>query len=189
MNKICFETIKVKDKFLLHVEYHQKRVDWTRRNLYGFKDRLDLNSLHVEIENGALRVDYDEVIREVTCREVPQREFKKFRVVSSDISYDFKYANRDELNSLKQQGFDDVIIASNGFLKDTTIANIALKLENQWFTPLEPLLLGTTRARLIKSGFLKTREIRIEDLKNMQNFAIMNSLLDFKICENVRIDF
>jgi 4-amino-4-deoxychorismate lyase len=189
MLKTCFETIRVKEKKLLHVEYHQKRVDYTRKNLFGLDERLDLKSLHVEIEDGALRVDYDEFIQNVTCREIPKREFKKFKVQSSDIEYKFKYTNRDELNSLKQNNYDDIIISNEGVLKDTTIANIALMLDGEWFTPIEPLLFGTTRDRLIRSGFLKQKELKIDDLKNMQNFAIMNSLLDFKICKNIRIDF
>ena len=178
----CFETIKVENGKLLNIKYHQQRVDRTREFL-GFNDKLELQEENFNLPqkgNFRLRVDYNKEIKSFTCRPFTCREFKEFRVVESDIEYAYKYANRDELDALKEDD-KEIIIIKNGFLTDTSIANIALRVDGVWLTPKTPLLQGTTRARLIDSGFLKCENLTLKDLKNAQNFAIMNALIDFKI--------
>ena len=102
-----------------------------------------------------------------------KREFKEFIIVESDIEYRHKYANRDEIDALKVDE-TEIIIVKDGFLTDTSIANIAIRVDGIWLTPKTPLLQGTTRARLIERGFLKCEDLTIEDLKKAQNFALMN---------------
>jgi len=185
----CFETIKVKNGKLLNLEYHQKRVDYTRK-FFGLKDKLELKKQSFKLPQKGdfrLRIDYDKDIRSFTCKAFTCREFKEFKVVEADIEYDYKYANREELDALKEDD-SEIIIVKNSFLTDTTIANIALQKEGIWLTPKTPLLKGTTRARLIDTGFLKCEDLTIEDLKKAQNFAIMNALIDFRIIRNTRID-
>ncbi|HIP30797.1 MAG TPA: hypothetical protein EYG93_05585 [Sulfurospirillum arcachonense] len=179
---ICFETIKIENGKLLNLKYHQQRVDYTRKFL-GFNDKLELKEQNFNLpQNGEfrLRVDYDKEIKSFTCRPCTCREFKEFRIVKSDIEYDCKYANRDELDALKVDE-KEIIIVKNGLLADTTIANIAIRVDGIWLTPKTPLLLGTTRARLIDSGFLKCADLTLIDLKKAENFAIMNALIDFKV--------
>ena len=185
----CFETIKVEDGKLLNLEYHQKRVDYTRE-FFGFKDKLELKKQSFELPQKGefrLRIDYDKEIKSFTCKEFKKREFKEFKIIESDIEYSYKYTDREQLDALKRDD-QEIIIVKNGFLTDTTIANIALKKEGIWLTPKTPLLKGTTRARLIDEGFLKCEDLTMEDLKKAQNFAIMNALIDFRILRNTRID-
>ena len=185
----CFETIRVKDGKLLNLEYHQKRVDYTRE-FFGFKDKLELKKQSFELPQKGefrLRIDYDKEIKSFTCKEFKKREFKEFKIIESDIEYSYKYTHREQLDALKRDD-KEIIIVKNGFLTDTTIANIALKKEGIWLTPKTPLLKGTTRARLIDEGFLKCEDLTMEDLKKAQNFAIMNALIDFRILRNTRID-
>jgi len=62
---ICFETIKVKDGKLLNLEYHQKRMDYTRE-FFGFKDKLELNKQGFDLPQKGefrLRVDYGKEIK------------------------------------------------------------------------------------------------------------------------------
>lgn len=179
---MCFETLKVENGKLLNLKYHQKRVDRTRK-LLGSKGKLELKEQNFNLpQNGEfrLRVDYEEEIKSFTCRPFTCRKFKEFRIVESDIEYAYKYVNRDALDALKVDE-KEIIIVKNGLLTDTTIANIALHVDGVWLTPKTPLLQGTTRARLIDSGFLKCADLTLIDLKNAQNFAIMNALIDFKI--------
>lgn len=180
----CFETIKVEDGKLLNLEYHQKRVDYTRE-FFGFEDKLELKKQSFELPQRGefrLRVDYDKEIKSFTCKEFKSRAFKEFKIVKSDIEYNYKYANREELDALKEDD-KEIIIVKNGFLTDTTIANIALQKEGCWLTPKTPLLRGTTRARLIDSGFLKCENLTLTDLKKAENFAIMNALVGFYIVQ------
>lgn len=181
-DKLCFETIKVKNGKLLNLKYHQKRVDYTRKYL-GFKDKLNFENYDFNLPlkgSFRLRVDYEKSIKSFTCKELIHREFKEFKIVNSDLEYEYKYANRDKLDALKTDE-KEIIIIKNGLLTDTTIANIALKVDGVWLTPKTPLLKGTLRARLIDEGFLKCEDLTIEDLEKAQNFAIMNALIDFKI--------
>jgi len=180
-SKICFETIKVENGELLNLKYHQNRIDKTR-SFFGFKKELEIKEYNFELPHKGtfkLRIDYAEEIISSTCRDVICREFKEFKVVESNINYEYKYADRRELDALKVDQ-KEIIILKDGLLTDTSIANIALHIDGVWLTPIAPLLKGTTRARLIDSGFLKCADLRVEDLKKAQNFAIMNALIDFK---------
>jgi len=58
-----------------------------------------------------------------------------------------------------------------------------LQKEGCWLTPKTPLLRGTTRARLIDSGFLKCENLTLTDLKKAENFAVMNALVGFYIVQ------
>lgn len=187
---VCFETLKVKDGKILNLKYHQKRVDKTR-DFFGFKGKLELeeNSFNLPQKGEfRLRIDYSKEIKSFTCKEFTCREFKEFRVLKSDIEYDYKYANRDELDALKTDE-KEIIIVKNGLITDTTIANIAIRVESDWLTPKTPLLKGTTRARLVDEGFLKCADLTLEDLEKAENFAIMNALIDFKIVKKASIEF
>jgi 4-amino-4-deoxychorismate lyase len=189
LNSHFFETIRVKDGELLHMKYHQKRVNSTRE-FFGFKEELEFEESIFNLPTKGefrLRVDYAEVIISSTCREFTCREFRDFKIVESDIEYAHKYANRDELDALMVDE-KEIIIAKDGLLRDTTIANIALHVDGVWMTPKNPLLRGTTRARLMRSGFLKSKNLTIRDLEKAENFAIMNALIDFKIVKKARIE-
>lgn len=190
---LCFETIKLVDGELLNLEYHQKRLDKSRK-AFGYDERLSLKEYLKELPKEGtyrVRVDYGESFENFTYKEYKQRDFTSFKVINAEIDYKFKYVNREELKRAFEQknGCDDVIIIQNDEIKDTTIANIALLINNQWYTPIRPLLEGTTRNRLIKEGFLKEQKLDINSIKIAQKFAIMNALLGFTIIENIRIDF
>ncbi len=188
---LCFETIKIEDGVLKNLEFHQKRVDKTRFELFGYSDNLYLKSEIKDIPQKGifrLRVDYKKEIESFTCKEYVSRDISSFKLINSNISYDYKYANRDSLNALLQENYDDIIIIKNGLISDTSIANIAISIDGVWLTPTKPLLYGTTRARLLKSGFLKCENLSIEDLEKAENFAIMNSLIGFKTIKNIMID-
>ncbi len=179
---LCFETIKVENGKLLNIKYHQQRVDYTR-SFFGFTDKLELKKQILNLPKKGefrLRIDYAKTLEGFTCKEFLKREFKEFKIVESDIEYRHKYANRDEIDALKVDE-TEIIIVKDGFLTDTSIANIAIRVDGIWLTPKTPLLQGTTRARLIERGFLKCEDLTIEDLKKAQNFAIMNALIDFKV--------
>ena len=84
---------------------------------------------------------------------------------------------------------DEVIIEKEGYLTDITIANIAFYDGEQWFTPENPLLKGTMRAKLIDEGFLHKREIRKKDLDNYTQVALINAMIGFKILNHFNIHY
>jgi len=109
------------------------------------------------------------------------RIIEKIAVIEADISYPHKYLDRSALESLltKAKGYDEVLIMQNGLLSDTTIANIALRRNGQWFTPSTPLLPGTTRARLLTEGKLILQEIHYKDFNQYDGLALMNAMIGF----------
>ncbi len=181
-----FETIKVRNGKLLNLEYHQQRVDYTRK-FFGFTDKLELKNCNFnlpKIGEFRLKIDYAGDIKSFICKEYIKKELKSFKIVYSDIKYDYKYSNRKELNQLFDEKYDDIIIVKNTLLCDTSIANIALSIDGIWLTPKSPLLRGTTRARMLKNGYLIEKDLNENDLKKANEFAIMNALRDFEIITN-----
>ncbi len=126
-------------------------------------------------------------IESIEIFPIKKRDFKKFKIVYSDINYNFKYLNREKLNSLKKSNFDEIIIVKNSLITDTTISNIAFFDGKIWLTPKYPLLKGTKREELIKKGILKTENIHTSDLKYFKKIALINAILGFYIIDKFDI--
>ena len=185
-----FETILIKDNKAQNLHYHQLRIDKTFDQVYNSKSFF-LQDILIDLpKNARCKVIYSHESFGIKFSKITKREFKKFKIVDSDMSYQFKSTNRDMLDEFKDRykEYDDIIISSNKKLKDTSIANIALFIDNMWFTPKEDLLQGTTKMRLLDSGFLKKRVLFVDDLKKCKKFAIMNAIIGFKQIEGYRFD-
>ena len=188
---LLLETIKIEDGEVSNLSYHQARCDESRKALFNLTDRLDLSSLIQAPPKGLYRcrILYDEKIHSIEYIPYSPKEIHTLKIIASDLEYDHKYANRDALNKLlqTQPDVDDILIEKHGYLTDTTIANIAFYDGKQWFTPEKPLLKGTMRAKLLDVGFLHTKKIKKEDLKNYTQVALMNAMIGFKILNNFTI--
>jgi len=73
----------------------------------------------------------------------------------------------------------ELIFVKDGLISDSSIANVACLIHNQWLTPKKPLLLGTTRARLLDEKKLTTADISVEDFKSSDKIAFFNALTGF----------
>ena len=188
---LLLETIKIEEGQASNLIYHQKRFDRSRRALFGLSESINLSSL-LNAPSKALyrcRIVYDKEIHSVEYIPYHVKEIQKLKVVSADIDYTYKYADREVFNRLLQAhpAYDEIIIEKEGYLTDTTIANIAFYDGKQWFTPEESLLQGTMRAKLLDEGFLQKREIKHTDLKNYTHVALMNAMIGFKILNHIDI--
>ncbi len=187
------ETIKIKDGKIYNIEYHNRRVDRSRFELFGIDSKIDLRDyIAPPRDNGIFRcrVIYNRSdIVSVEYIPYKKREFKSFRVIKSEIKYKYKYANRDELNRLKERYFkySDIIIEKSGLLTDISIANIAFFDESRWITPKNPLLRGTIREKLIDNNKILEKNIKSENLKHFSHFALMNAMIGFQIIKNITI--
>ncbi len=115
------------------------------------------------------------------------KKITSLRLIHDDtIDYSSKYSDRNALNKHfeARDGCDDILIVKNGALTDTTIANIALLINNQWLTPKSPLLEGTTRARLIDEGKIIPAHLNLSDLRKAPKIALMNAMTGFIEMEN-----
>lgn len=155
----------------------------------GSKTLFDLKSLVTPPKSGLYRCRfiYDADTYRIEYHPYTFRKITSLRLITDDtVHYPLKYTYRDGLNSLfdRRDASDDVLIVKDGILKDTTIANIALLIDEKWLTPQTPLLYGTTRARLIDEGYLIPTVLTPDDIANARKVALMNAMVGFVVIEN-----
>ena len=188
---LLLETIKCKDGTISHLAYHQQRCDKSRKELYGTTDSLDLKSVIIPPKNGLYRcrIIYAKNIQSIEYIPYIEKEIHTLQIVASSLDYHLKYANRDTFTTLlhTHNNVDEILIEKNGYLTDTSIANIAFYDGEQWVTPAIPLLKGTMRQKLLDEGFLQTRNIKKEDLTHYTQVALTNAMIGFKILKNINI--
>ena len=179
-----FESIKCDDYEVFHLEYHNKRISNT-----VFLN-LDLNE-YVYAPNKKLlkcKVVYNEEgIKEVTFASYVKRDIKSFKLIyNDDIQYSKKSVNRKEIESLflQKENADEIIIVKNGYITDTSIANIAVFDGTSWLTPKQPLLYGTTRNRLLDCKEIFEANITVDMLLNSKKIALLNAMIDMDIKED-----
>ncbi len=171
-----------------HLSYHQQRLDLTLQK-FNLHAHYNLSELIAPPDETLYRCRflYDDVNYSVEYHPYIQKKITSLRLIQDNtLEYSSKYANRDGLNKLfaARNGCDDVLIIKNNYLTDTTIANIALFINNQWLTPEIPLLRGTTRSRLIDEGKIVPANITISDALNAPKIALMNAMIGFIEMEN-----
>ena len=186
------ETICIRDGQPMHLDWHQHRVNATIAHFYPDLPIEDSTFPLVEIlstcdipQEGLFRcrILYD--INAITIEFFPYapRLIKTLRLIEAPAGYDYryKYADRNILEDLfSQRGdADDILLTRDGWITDTSIANIAFRKDNRWYTPSIPLLAGTTWKRLVSIGILIPRPIHQEDLLRFDAFRIFNAMNDW----------
>jgi len=189
VNKKFLETIKIEDGRIFNLPYHQLRLE---RALVKNVLRLD-EILNPPKEQGVFRcrVVYDEERYEIGYYPYTKRSVERLKLVyDNTIVYDKKYFDRSTLEKLftYKASADDILIVKNGLITDTSIANCAFLYKGEWLTPKEPLLRGTTRARLLDEGKIKEVELRVEDILKFEGMALMNAMIDFDIIRFKKIE-
>ena len=179
------ETIKIEDGKIYNLSYHQDRLDNSQKDIFDNYQSINLNSIIKPPSKGLYRcrVVYNIELIKIEYILYRPKKIESIKIIDSDIDYKYKYENREDLNSLLDINFDEVIIVKDNLITDTTISNIALFDGDSWITPKTPLLKGTQRAKLIDKKFLKEKNIRVDELKNYQNIAIINAMIGFKILD------
>ncbi len=185
------ETIKTEEGKIANLSYHQERCTKSRKALFNVEEALSLASVIKAPPLGVwrCRIHYAQHIKSIEYIPYVAKTIHVLKITPSTLNYTHKYAERSALSSLleNQPYADDIIIEKEGYLTDTTIANIAFYDGSQWWTPRKPLLEGTTRQRLLDNGFLKTKDISIQDLKHYTQVALMNAMIGFDILKNIHI--
>lgn len=98
-----------------------------------------------------------------------------------DVGLYHKTTRRDRYDKARKSapGVDDVLLINDqGFVTESTIANIALRFGDVWITP--PLnagcLPGTYRAELLARGDIEVAPIPVGDLESADDIALINSV-------------
>lgn len=130
------------------------------------------------------RVLYGREIEEITYAPYQMRAVSSLRLIAADaVDYTYKSTNRNELNALyaRRGVADDVLIVKNGYLTDTSIANVALYDDKMkvWCTPSRPLLRGTRRAELMDKKIIVERDIPQVHLGEYSKIMLFNAMIDW----------
>lgn len=185
------ESIKFQDGKHYNLPYHEERMARSLCSLYGVDRRIDLSvylDQHPRPDKGLYkcRLTYDHRSHEVTYVPYEPKSIKRVKaVIDDDISYAFKFQDRQSIDRLFQRrgDCDDVLIVKNGMVTDCSFSNIVFWNGEAWFTPSTPLLKGTMRQKLIDEKKIACREIRAQDIRSFQTFRIINAMLEFSSAE------
>jgi 4-amino-4-deoxychorismate lyase len=178
------ETIKCKNGKLFNLEFHQERFDLARKNYFGVKDKILLKDYLTVPQNYSTgifkcRLTYSKTIEKIEFISHQYREINRLKlVVDNSINYSFKYSNREKLNNLFElrENCDDIIIVKNEFITDSSSSNLVFWDGNNWWTPQEPLLAGTQRARLLAEGKIFECNILLHDISKYKTVGLINAM-------------
>ncbi len=189
---LLFETIKVFDKKAFNLAYHQIRMQKSIKDIFNLKKSFDLEKYINPPSKNFYRckIIYSKKIEEILFFEYKPKKVKKFKLIKSNIEYNYKFLDRSQIDALfeKREEADEIIIVKEGKITDTSIANIAFFDGKIWITPKKPLLKGTTRARLLNNKKIFAKDIFVKEIKFMKKIAIMNALIGFKVLDNFKIE-
>lgn len=180
------ESIKVEDQKIFLKELHQKRMNDTFSN-FGKECKIDIYSLFLNLEHDEdglykFRIEYD-LENQFKTQVIPYviSELDDFElVIDNEIDYNFKSADRTQLQNLKNKSHaDEIIIVKNNQITDTSYSNLLFLKDKTWFTPKSYLLNGIMRQNLLKLKKIKEAEITLDNIKEFSHFQLINALNDF----------
>lgn len=185
-----FETIKVENGKLFNLEFHNERLNRTRKELFNDRTVIDLKQ-RIEIPPQAqntlfkCRVVYKEEIEKVEWEEYRFRNIERLKIVHhNEIEYHYKFYDRRIFDKLKQETKcsenEEILIIKNSFVTDTSYTNIIFNDGERWITPNTPLLKGVEREKLLKEKKILEHEIKIEQIKNYKSVKLINVFNDFE---------
>jgi len=180
------ETIKICNRSVCNIDYHNQRFNHARSRLFGRKDFIDLSDFIIvpdEVDNGIYkcRIVYSEKIETIEFMPYTIRNISSLKLITdNDIDYPHKYQNRGAIDELflRRGCCDDILIVRNNRLSDTSYCNIALFDGYKWYTPEHPLLSGTKRQKLIDEKIVLCNDIKASDFRNYREVSVFNALIE-----------
>lgn len=192
------EAIKLKDGKLYNLPYHQERLDKTQIRFGGTKIDLSeiLSDIPIYAQTGLFkcRVEYGYSVEKIEFIPYSFRKILRVGIVIDDsIDYNFKYTNRENLDSLlKKSGCDDIIIVKQGLITDASSSNLVFRSTEGLFTPESYLLQGTKRQHLIEKRVIVEKRITIDDISSYSHIHFINAMIDIEddiFIETERVSF
>ena len=194
---LCIETIAVENRQFKNLKYHEARLNKTRNELWGYRDKWDLSAMIVvpdSVTNDLhkCRLAYGYEIDAIKWEPYSARTINKIqRVYHHSVDYSYKYDQRPELNLLYDQrkDADEILIIKQGMVTDAFYYNVAFFDGNKWYTPDTFLLPGTQRAFLLDSGIIKEAVIREEDIIKYSHIKLFNAMVDWGNAEVLDVKY
>ncbi len=189
-----FETIKYENGEFHLLDYHQRRFDSTRSKF--FPNASSINLLEV-LHEGPIPKDtlqrckliYGEKIMAINFYDYQLAEHKSVEIIDAGgFEYSYKYLDRLFFEQHIKGDMQDIWLLKDGFLTDSSYANIALFDGSSWVTTEQVLLAGVKRQFLLDKGFLNKRSLKISDLVHFEKIAFLNAMRDFEIVYKFLLD-
>jgi 4-amino-4-deoxychorismate lyase len=182
-----FESIKIKNGEVFHLDLHQQRMNRAVQDLYSLNCAPCLKDVFAsnDIPDDGIykcRVFYGRDIDGFKIQKYFPKEISSLKIIYNDtIEYFHKYANRDEISYLLAQkgDADDIIILKDNLITDASYANLIFYDGLKWITPAKPLLKGIQREYLLSIDKISISDITIDDVRNFEKLALINAMLDF----------
>jgi 4-amino-4-deoxychorismate lyase len=196
---LLFETIKIENGRPCHLPWHLMRIRRSMEALFGCSVPFippgdknnngisplligeELDMFHLPKELYKCRMIYTLGIIDIQIAPYKKKNPQTFRLIECDeADYKFKFLDRADIEELynKRDGADDIIIVKNGYITDTSVANLVFFDGKQYLTPDTPLLEGTCRARLIDEKKIIPARITPQDLKKFRSFQPINAMCE-----------
>lgn len=195
---LLLETIKVANRKLVNIAYHNARLNVSRRTLLNANSEWDLSTIvqipdYLSETTYKCRVEYGQDIDFVEFVPYKRRVIKKLYLIqSNEISYSHKYVQRDAFNHLKLQIGDpennDILIIKNGLITDTSYSNIVFFDGKCWITPDTPLLEGTKRKFYLNHQIIHEKKIRQDNIKQFSHARLINAMIDLDESVDIPIE-
>lgn len=189
------ETIKIRQGEWVNLDLHQRRLQSSRRHLWGELAPLDIArevSIPSQFCSGVVkcRIFYGKQLGEVDFEPYYRKEVRSLQAIAcSPFDYHLKFRDRHKLEMLYvlRGQCHEILLVINGMVTDTSYSNVAMFDGICWYTPQRPLLMGTQRDLLIRRGILLPRPIHIEDLAKYKKVVLINAMLEFQPDDYIRI--
>ena len=143
-----FETIKYHNGEFFLLDYHEERMNRTRRETIGENEPVSLlANIKFRPEDDQLyrcKVRYKKSIQTVDYFPYSLAVHKSIEIKDAG-NYDYSYKSTDRkflLDAVEASEQDEVLFVKNGFITDTSYCNVILHDGHQWVTPSTYLLKG-----------------------------------------------
>lgn len=183
---LFIESILIKNGKPQNLKWHQERVEKTFKQFFPNRhpiillDAINPND-YLDTNSQKCRITYSYEIQKIEYEDTIPKTINSLKIIKSeDFDYKYKYANRKiiELLHSKRENCDDIIISINGFIKDSSFANIVVFDGDNYYTPDPPLLYGTKRAQLLEKKIIKPIPIKETELCKFKEIHLINALAD-----------
>jgi 4-amino-4-deoxychorismate lyase len=188
-----FETIALDQGCFRNLAYHEARVEATQKHFYGRRllPSLDqLLSIPPSYDGGLwrCRLEYGRSPGIPVYTPYQSRTIRTLYLAdASEIDYAFKFQDRTAIEKLRDlclwdvedaEDTADILMVRNGCLTDTSFANVLLLHEDGCvYTPDTPMLPGTMRAFLLRSGLIRERPLLVADALSARGIMLINAML------------
>lgn len=193
---LFLETIKINNGRRINLDGHNSRMNYTRNRHFHEIMNIDLKDEIIvpeDFKSGIVkcRVIYGRKIEKIEFEPYIFKNPRIFQVVDADhVVYPFKSKNRKILTDLYiQKGIaHDIILVKNNLITDSYYANLAFSINDKWYTPKKPLLMGTQRTKLIQMGKISEIDIPIDELFKYESLKIFNAITEWGMHAPIHIN-